>query len=278
MNNKYIGTSGWSYSGWQKSAIPSKNTFYKDKCNIQEYATHFNMVELNTTFYKQPSVATVKKWREQVPETFRYLVKVNKYLTHSKKLIDWESLFPDFYLTMSHLEDKLLGFVIQLPPSFQNTDKNRERILKVAKWSKKNYSTEDFYVEFRHSSWFCKETFTLLRGFWNVVIVHSSFFDFDVLSLWNSVGDNKPDKTMFRLHGTWKSQVYCGDYSDEQLVFIASCLDHGGIVAFNNTDSLQGQLQTPFVGGRGPTLFSYAGDTVLPSAVNDAKRLQILCK
>lgn len=259
----YIGTSGWTYKGWEKKAIPSKKTFYANKSDLEEYAKHFNMVEINSTFYKQPSIKTVEKWKQT---KIHFLVKVNKYLTHNKKLLEWNELFPSFYDVMSRLQDQLLGFVVQLPPMFHNTAKNRERILNVAKWCKKQYPTVDFYVEFRHSSWFCDEISQLLKGYWNIILVHSEYFGF------NNQPNPMPDKIMFRLHGTWKSQLYCGCYSDEYLCLVASLLSHGGIVAFNNTDSYQYQIPVEV----GLSIFIGCGDTILPSAVADAKRLQIL--
>lgn len=268
-----IGTSGWSYKGWEANAIPAKKSFYKGKSSFEEYASHFKMVELNCTFYKEPAVSTVVKWKKQAPEGFKYLVKVNRFLTHSKKLSDWSELFPSFYTKMTNLGDTLLGFLIQLPP--QMTIKTLEKVVEMARFNHKTYPNTDFFIEFRHSSWFCKQVYQELKGLINIVIVNQYGVTDKMAKCFSpSLGELQNQKTMFRCHGTWESQAYCGTYSDEEVCLMASLKPD--IVVFDNTDSYEHQMEFHIPG---KCVFSREIenlDTILPSAIANAKRMMML--
>ena len=59
-----IGTSGWSYKHW-------KGVFYPDDLPARDwlryYASRFETVELNTTFYRTPAGSTFSGWRGRCP-------------------------------------------------------------------------------------------------------------------------------------------------------------------------------------------------------------------
>src|SRR5438270_187345 len=78
-----IGCSGWSYPHWRKR-------FYPEKMPAREqfafYAQHFNTVELNNSFYRQPPRERFEAWREQAPPRFLFAVKGSRYITHIKRL------------------------------------------------------------------------------------------------------------------------------------------------------------------------------------------------
>ena len=52
------------------------------------YAEHFQVTEINNSFYRLPSASTIKKWMEQVPKDFLFCPKISRYLSHMKKLND----------------------------------------------------------------------------------------------------------------------------------------------------------------------------------------------
>ncbi|TMC38176.1 MAG: DUF72 domain-containing protein, partial [Chloroflexi bacterium] len=78
-----IGCSGWSYPHWRKR-------FYPEKMPAREhfafYAHHFNTVELNNSFYRQPPRERFEAWQEQAPAGFLFAVKGSRYVTHIKRL------------------------------------------------------------------------------------------------------------------------------------------------------------------------------------------------
>lgn len=270
-----VGTSGWSYHWWGKEIFPGRKNFYDGKCTFFHYIEHFDAVEINCTFYRVPTVATVKKWKADAPRGFRYLIKVNKMLTHMKKLLEWEERFAEFHDIVGHLGKKLAGYLIQLPPVM--SIKQLPRLLSVVKHNKEKYPNVDFFIEFRNPTWFCTEVYEALAGLANIVYVHSGY------DLGCGPGGFYPpldapvinDKIMFRCHGSWSTVPYQGDYSEEDLCKIASMSPD--LVFFDNTDSFQYEAgYTPIVGKKIMPLFTMFVDTILPSAVADAKRLQTL--
>ena len=174
---------------------------------------------------------------------------------------------------MSHLGETHLGYLIQLPP--QMTIKTLSRVVQIAKFNKEKYLNVHFFIEFRHASWFTSETYSALAGLINIVFVNQYGVSKE-MSLGFSPSLDAPVKneiTMFRCHGPWTSQAYCGNYSDEDLCLIASMKPD--IVAFDNTDSFQFQLEVELPGNQ--CAFSSEAnfvDQILPSAVADALRLK----
>lgn len=68
----WIGTSGWVYKHWSESFYPED---LKKADEFAFYAMQFPTVEINATFYRLPSEAMVKGWREKAPENFLFAVK-----------------------------------------------------------------------------------------------------------------------------------------------------------------------------------------------------------
>ena len=83
MKGVWIGTSGWSYAGWRGSFyppdVPQTNW-------LRYYATVFATTEINTSFYRTPTLEAVKAWREQTPRGFLFAWKASKFITHWKRL------------------------------------------------------------------------------------------------------------------------------------------------------------------------------------------------
>ena len=237
------------------------------------------MVELNCTFYKDPSEKTVKNWLEttKMEKNFKYLIKVSRYLTHCKKLNDWDSLFEKFHKIFLPIKEKekLLGYVIQLPPQF--SVKMLPRLVEVCKSNQSKYPDVDFFVEFRHSTWFCKSVYETLAGLVNIIFVNQNHSDEMIKGFSPALKDFdliKNKKTMFRCHGTSKIKPYCGSYSDEDLAVMASLNLY--IVAFNNTDSLQYELEYLVNGRIAFSSEAFGVDTLLPCAIADGMKLQKL--
>ena len=68
-----VGCSGWSYPGWRPGFYPA-GTANGDF--LRFYASRFSTVELNTTGYRLPSEEQFERWAEQVPDGFRFAVKL----------------------------------------------------------------------------------------------------------------------------------------------------------------------------------------------------------
>ncbi len=87
MARFWIGTSGWNYRHW-------KGRFYPNDLPARDwlahYSRHFRTVELNSTFYREPSHKAWESWRDTAPDGFRFAVKAHRYLTHRRRLKDAE--------------------------------------------------------------------------------------------------------------------------------------------------------------------------------------------
>jgi uncharacterized protein YecE (DUF72 family) len=155
MERLFVGTSGWMYKGWA-------GTFYPEGLPAREhlahYASRFNTVEINASFYRLPSESMARGWRDRAPEDFIYAVKGSRFITHMKKLnVDRESI--DIFFERAALLKEHLGPILwQLPP---NLHYDAPRLDKFLSMLPKKFR---YAVEFRHPSWNRDETFDVLRG------------------------------------------------------------------------------------------------------------------
>ncbi len=78
VEGAYVGTSGWSYPSWKPGFYPRDA---KPADFLRFYAARFSTVELNTTGYRLPAEGQFERWAEQVPDGFRFAVKMNAYRT-----------------------------------------------------------------------------------------------------------------------------------------------------------------------------------------------------
>ena len=151
----WVGTSGFSYPEW-------KGVFYPEKLSAKEYlsfyAQHFSTTEINSTFYRFPSTKLVSGWLEQVPQSFRFSLKLNQKITHKKRLRDVDEEMTWFLEGGGSMGDKLGSILVQLPPYFRKNWDVLQNFLQ-------HYSSKaPLAVEFRHPSWFCDEIFQLLKA------------------------------------------------------------------------------------------------------------------
>ena len=111
----YLGTQGWTYPSWVGPfyAPGTKSTAY-----LTHYATHFNTVELDTTFYAIPRQSTIEGWREKTPDGFRFAATFPHVITHQKALVDCQEEMHAFIKTMTGLGEKLGPLLLQMPPSW----------------------------------------------------------------------------------------------------------------------------------------------------------------
>ena len=116
----YIGCSGWSYSAWKGPFYPSNMDNSSDW--LSYYASVFDYVEIDSSFYRMPNLFTVKNWLKKTPENFKFTAKFPKVITHDKHLKDVSRELEYFHQSMLPLRDKTLALLIQLPPSLKITE------------------------------------------------------------------------------------------------------------------------------------------------------------
>jgi uncharacterized protein YecE (DUF72 family) len=155
MHPVRIGCSGWSYKDWRESFYPPGTPSSRW---LSHYASVFDTVEVNATFYRLPELATVRGWAEQVPAGFLFAVKGSRYLTHMKRLHDIGPGLERFWERIEPLREAgALGPVLwQLPERFERDDGTLATALAAL-------PEADHCFEFRHPSWFAPGVYTLLE-------------------------------------------------------------------------------------------------------------------
>lgn len=150
-----IGTSGWSYASWRGRFFPKE---VMSKHHLAYYASQFISAEINSVFYRTPSLDTVRSWREQTPDDFVFAWKASKFITHWKRLSDKS------VNSLALIEERLeiLGpkagpVLFQLPARFE-ADADRLKAFLGLLSRKRRYA-----FEFRHKSWYSDNILSLLE-------------------------------------------------------------------------------------------------------------------
>jgi uncharacterized protein YecE (DUF72 family) len=150
-----IGCSGWNYVTWRGGLYPAG---LPPARWLERYASVFDTVEVNTTFYRLARRDAVERWVRQTPEGFCFAVKASRYLTHVKRLTDLDRGVQRLYEPLEPLEraHRLGPLLWQLPPNFHRDDERLALALDHLPSGRHTF-------EFRHASWFCDEVYELLR-------------------------------------------------------------------------------------------------------------------
>lgn len=144
ITNYYLGCPGWGMKSWIGRLFPSGT---KDRDFLARYAEVFNTVEGNTTFYALPSPESVLRWRDSVPDEFRFCFKFPKMISHDKQLVDCADDVATFLARIAPLEHKLGTIMLQLPPRFRDLERLRAFLASLPR-------ELHYAVEFRHEVFF----------------------------------------------------------------------------------------------------------------------------
>ena len=194
-----IGCSGWQYPHWRGDFYPSDLPL---AAWFGHYASIFDTVEINNSFYRLPEAETFERWRRAAPPGFQFAVKASRFLTHMKKLKDPEEPIQRFFERASRLGRKLGPVLYQLPPRWPV---NLERF---AAFLAKLPARRRHVVEFRERTWYSDEVFALLESRRVAMCLH------------DMKGSESPRQRVgplvyVRFHGAGRK--YGGRYGDEEL-------------------------------------------------------------
>jgi uncharacterized protein YecE (DUF72 family) len=151
----YAGTSGYAYKEWKGSFYPAD---LKDDAMLAHYASRLPAVEINNTFYRMPKESVVLGWADHVPETFRFVLKATRRITHFGRLKGVESELQYFLQVSQALGHRRGPSLFQLPP---NMKKDLDRLTAFLALLPNQWRAA---FEFRHQSWFDDEVFAALRS------------------------------------------------------------------------------------------------------------------
>jgi uncharacterized protein YecE (DUF72 family) len=225
VGRAYVGCSGWQYKDWRGPVYPDK---LPQRLWFRHYATLFDTVELNTTFYRLPPVATVEGWAAQTPAGFTYAAKLGQFGSHRMKLRDAASWLPNHLDRVERLGPALGPTLVQLPPRWKRNAERLDEFLSAAprhlRWA----------LELREASWLHEETYEVLRRHGAALCLHDLLPDHPWILT--------TDWTYVRFHGPDALNVkYWGLYGPPRLEPAASRLadwlgDGHDVYAYFNND------------------------------------------
>jgi len=220
-----IGCSGWVYRDWRgvvyPQDLPQREWFL-------HYATLFDTVEVNNTFYRLPPLSTVDQWARQAPPGFEYALKLGAFGSHRMKLRDARSWLPNHVERVQRLGPVAGPTLVQLPPRWRRNADRLDEFLTAAgtelRWA----------IELRDPSWLHDDVFDVLRAHGAALCVHDLLPDHPwvLTTSW----------TYVRFHGpNAREQKYVGRYGGRRLWRVADRLgawidDGHDVYAYFNND------------------------------------------
>lgn len=136
---------------WNKTDLKG---FYPKgtKDELTYYATQFNSIELNATFYGMPSAEQVQTWKEKTPQDFKFFPKITNTVSHFRRLLNITDVVTQFATAVLNFDEKLGMVFLQLHDNFK--PKDYERLEKfVIEWPQE----VPLAIELRNSEWFSDE-------------------------------------------------------------------------------------------------------------------------
>jgi len=220
-----IGTSGYDYPEWKGIFYPQE---LKRKDFLPYYASQFNALELNNTFYNMPTADRLLSFYERSEGRLSFSVKANRLLTHEISN-QWQSAAEDFQKALEPLKNRdcLSAILFQFPQSFHYTKDNRFYLAKLIQ----QFQDYPVMIEFRHREWVRPSVFEGLEKL-QAGLVYCDMPQLKYLPDGKSL--NSPfigTSAYIRLHGRNEASWYSGrtpdnpsssarylyDYSDQEL-------------------------------------------------------------
>jgi uncharacterized protein YecE (DUF72 family) len=152
-----VGTSGYSFDDWVGTFYP---VGIRKGDMLREYCKHFAGVEVNSTYYRIPHPAVLRRMEEKTPDGFEFVIKANQEMTHKGSKDD--ALYRSFKEALEPVIDagKFGGIICQFPWGFKHTPDNKAHL----EFLRERLSDCPLFVEFRNSSWITEDMFDDLRA------------------------------------------------------------------------------------------------------------------
>ena len=224
----YIGVTGWGdQDSLYQSGIASNN-------KLKEYAGHFPLVEVDSSFYAIQPLKNIEKWVNVTPASFQFVVKAYQGMTgHQRGEIPFDSkeaMFGAFRESIVPFSsaNKLAMVLFQFPPWFECKRENVDYL----RWCKDKMQGIPLALEFRHQSWFSPKFYDKTLSFMEKENWIHSICDEPQAGLGSVPTVLKPtnsEKTLVRFHGRniqgwqkpsagdWREVRYLYRYNEEEL-------------------------------------------------------------
>lgn len=173
MATFYVGLSGFSYPTWK-----GEGRFYPPDVPaskfLQYYTTRYKAVEMDGTFYRNPTEKSANDWLAKTPGHFKFSFKMHQRVSHLTRLKPESIESVKFFLTQLvplAKADRLGPILIQLPPNFKRNDERLigflEQLPQDMSGLEKGSANEKvrYGMEFRNETWNNDEVEAILRKF-----------------------------------------------------------------------------------------------------------------
>lgn len=222
----WVGTSGYSYPHWTRGAFYPVGLKHIEELSF--YARHFSTFEINLSHYRLPSLETLQRWAQVTPEDFIFAAKLNRTITHYRKLKKCEESLKRNGLLRQGLGNKLAVVLAQLPPNLPIDLPRLREFLKLLHTDAGNWIPR-LAIEFRDPSWYTDECYQLLDEF-NCAIC---------LADWGHCETRRPNNSDFlyiRRHGGREGGCYSPDQIMDDVRLVQEYLKCGKMifVYYNN--------------------------------------------
>ena len=193
-----IGTSGWEYAGWKGEFYPPD--LPRERW-LEFYASRFDTVELNASFYRLPDAAVFERWAQRAPDGFAFAVKASRYLTHIRRLREPDEALSRLWTRARRLGPHLGPVLYQLPPRWLPNLERLEAFLRAI-------PNAPQAIEIRDRRWYRPDVLAAIQGAGVTVCLH------DMPESATSPRANGPF-VYVRFHGA--GQRYGGSYASDVL-------------------------------------------------------------
>jgi uncharacterized protein YecE (DUF72 family) len=223
-----VGCSGWNYKSWRGPFYPPDLATSRW---LPYYASRFDTVEVNNTFYRLPEASVFAAWAAQTPKGFVIAVKASRFLTHMKRLKQPAEPLRRLFSRASALGSRIGPVLYQLPANFTRDVERLEAFLLQLPRHVGGRRIRHA-IEFRNPSWYVDEVFQLLDRNGVALCLHDK----------RNSQISTPLVGPFvyvRFHGT--SGEYRGSYANRQLDrwahrLVEQAQDHRQVFAYFNND------------------------------------------
>ncbi|MDW0117575.1 DUF72 domain-containing protein [Sporosarcina thermotolerans] len=225
-----VGLTGWGDHPDVYSPTSKKSE------KLIDYSSHFPIVELDASFYAIQPERNIRKWIDETPDDFQFIVKAYQGMTgHQRGRLPYanpEEMFKQFKLSINPMRasKKLAMILVQFPPWF---DCIRENVNQI-RYIRTQLEGYDVAIEFRHQSWYVpsmqEKTLDFLK---ELNFIHSVCDEpqSGIGSIPLVAETTRNDKVLIRLHGrnvngwrnttgdneAWRKVRYLYNYSDSEL-------------------------------------------------------------
>jgi uncharacterized protein YecE (DUF72 family) len=157
----HLGSSSFTAKGWEKSFYPAG---MQSRDYLSYYATQFSTVEVDATFYRIPTISTVKGWYAKTPPDFLFALKTPQEITHERVLVDADSVMTEFLRATEPLGEKLAVILLQFPYfNAKAFAAPAEFLARLKPFLEKLPAEPRFALEIRNKYWLAPPLFDLLR-------------------------------------------------------------------------------------------------------------------